>query len=183
MQDLKVVSIIASAASATGISLIGIAYNTVIGLAKILTKDINTPGRTITIGPYQIPLSIRDSTRGSARDRILQFATTTGNDSSRLYHLDIKLNMLVTKIQFNTASDDGPKATVMEYLEGEGLYRADTHSDSAAVEAEGALTASKEVIIAAGAFNTPHILMLSGIGPANSSSAHRIKQVADLPGP
>lgn len=182
VQDLKVISIIASAASASGMSLIGILYQTVAGLAKILSKDINAPGRTITTGPYQMPLSMGNSTRGGARDRILQVATATDDAGNRLYHLDIKLHTLVTKIQFDTtSSSEGPRATGVEYLEGEALYRADTRSDSAAVEASGALTASKEVIIAAGAFNTPQILMLSGIGPAEQLSAHGIPQVADLP--
>lgn len=181
VQDLKVISIIASAASASGMSLIGIAYETVAGLAKILSKDINAPGRTITTGPYQMPLSMRDSTRGGARDRILQVATATGDDGNRLYHLDIKLNTLVTKIQFDTTNADGPRATGVEYLEGEALYRADTRSDNAVVEAEGALTASREVIIAAGAFNTPQILMLSGIGPADELLALGIRQLVDVP--
>ncbi|KAL1851071.1 hypothetical protein Daus18300_012680 [Diaporthe australafricana] len=184
VQDLKVVSIIASAASASGVSLIGIAYGTVAGLAKILTKDINAPGRTFTTGPYQMPLSMRDSTRGGARDRILQVATAVDDDGNRLYHLDIKLHTLVTKIRFDTTSpSDGPRATGVEYLEGEALYRADTRSDSAVVEAEGVLTASREVILAAGAFNTPQILMLSGIGPAAELSAHGIGPLLadDLP--
>lgn len=181
VQDLKIISIIASAASASGMSLIGILYQTVAGLAKILSKDINAPGRTITTGPYQMPLSMGDSTRGGARDRILQVASATDDNGNRLYHLDIKLKTLVTKIQFDTTSPDGPRATGVEYLEGEALYRADTRSDSAVVEAEGVLTASKEVIIAAGAFNTPQILMLSGIGPTSMLSAHGIQQLVDLP--
>ncbi|KAG8156823.1 hypothetical protein KVR01_013236 [Diaporthe batatas] len=181
VQDLKVVSIIASAASASGMSLIGIIYQTVAGLAKILIKDINAPGRTITTGPYQMPLSMGDSTRGGARDRILQVASATDSDGNRLYHLDIKLNTLVTKINFDTTYPDGPRATGVEYLEGEALYRADTRSDNAVVEAEGVLTATKEVIIAAGAFNTPQILMLSGIGPSDQLSAHGIPQTVDLP--
>jgi choline dehydrogenase len=181
VQDLKVISIIASAASASGMSLIGVAYQTVVGLAKILSKDINAPGRTISTGPYQMPLSMGDSTRGGARDRILQIASATDDEGNRVYHLDIKLNTLVTKIQFDTTSPDGPRATGVEYLEGVALYRADTRSDSAVVEAEGVLTASKEVIIAAGAFNTPQILMLSGIGPADQLSAHGISQLVDLP--
>lgn len=181
VQDLKIISIIASAASASGMSLIGIAYETVAGLAKILSKDINAPGRTITTGPYQMPLSMGDSTRGGARDRILQVASATDDNGNRLYHLDIKLNTLVTKIQFDTTSPDGPRATGVEYLEGEALYRADTRSASAVVESEGVLKASKEVIIAAGAFNTPQILMLSGIGPTSTLSAHGIPQLVDLP--
>jgi choline dehydrogenase len=39
-----------------------------------------------------------------------------------------------------------------------------------------------EVVIAAGAVNTPQLLMLSGIGPAESLRAHGIAVVADVPG-
>ncbi len=39
-----------------------------------------------------------------------------------------------------------------------------------------------EVILAAGAIGSPHLLMLSGVGPAAHLSAHDIPVVADLPG-
>jgi len=44
------------------------------------------------------------------------------------------------------------------------------------------IQAKKEVILAAGAFGSPQLLLLSGIGPAEELKRHGIKQVLDLPG-
>ncbi|MGZ3197323.1 MAG: GMC family oxidoreductase [Croceibacterium sp.] len=44
------------------------------------------------------------------------------------------------------------------------------------------LTAGEGVVLCAGALNTPRLLMLSGIGPANALGQHGIGVVQDLPG-
>jgi choline dehydrogenase len=44
------------------------------------------------------------------------------------------------------------------------------------------LHCSREVVLAAGAFNSPQLLLLSGIGPASGLEPHGIRVVHDLPG-
>lgn len=44
------------------------------------------------------------------------------------------------------------------------------------------LTATREVILAAGAFQSPQLLMVSGVGPAATLSKYNIPVVADRPG-
>ncbi|KAI1879202.1 hypothetical protein JX265_002156 [Neoarthrinium moseri] len=181
VQDLKLISIIVSAASALGKGITGTLIGTVGGLAEILTQDVNAPGSTIAVGPYQVPLAMKNSVRGGIRERLLEIATAVDDDGNRRYHLDIKLNTLVTKIQFDQ-SGDVPHATGVEYLEGQSLYRADPRWESASVVGEGVVKAAKEIIIAGGAFNTPQLLKLSGVGPSDELAQHNIPVVVNLPG-
>ncbi len=50
------------------------------------------------------------------------------------------------------------------------------------IEAGQARQANGRVILAAGAIGSPHLLQLSGVGPANDLREHRIPVVEDLPG-
>ncbi|EXF73807.1 choline dehydrogenase [Colletotrichum fioriniae PJ7] len=181
VEDQKLLSLIISAATAMGKSLLGLVLSTVTGLGQVLLRDLNAPGQTSKTGLYQVPLSMTDSIRGGPRDLILDTANAVNADGSRKYHLDIKLDTLVTKIRFDE-SGDKPRAVGVDFLEGSSLYRADPRSGSASSTGSGSVDAIREVIISAGSFNTPQLLKLSGIGPKAELDSFKIPVVVDLPG-
>jgi choline dehydrogenase-like flavoprotein len=127
--------------------------------------------RDNSIGVRYLPLSTSGHARTGSRERVL--------DVARRYpdRLRIVLNALVTRVLF----DDNHRATGVEYLRGERLYRA--HADPGTGPRERAtLSASHEVILAGGAFNTPQLLMLSGIGPRETLDRFGIPVQAELAG-
>jgi choline dehydrogenase-like flavoprotein len=91
--------------------------------------------------------------------------------------LTIELDALATRVLF----DDKNRAVGVEYLKGARLYRAHGHPSHEPGERRTAL-ATREVILAGGAFNTPQLLMLSGIGPKDELERHGIEVRVDLPG-
>lgn len=200
LQDFKFLNLVLSGASAAGKGLLAGLITTVTGLSHVLTLDINAPGILGVPGYYQVPIAMKEGVRASPRERILDVANAVNVDGSRKYHLDIKLNTLVspisldktsilhrsnnpqvTKIDFDQ-SGSIPRATGVEYMEGQSLYRADARSGSAQVSGTGSVQAAREVIIAGGAYNTPQLLKLSGIGPAAELQSFKIPVVVDLPG-
>jgi choline dehydrogenase len=120
--------------------------------------------------------------RSSPRDYMLSVANAVNSDGTRQYTLDIKLNTLVSKIVFDKSGSQ-PRAVGVQYLEGKNLYRAHSFSSSATTTPNtGAVNATREVIISAGAFNTPQLLKLSGVGPAAELKSFNISVVANIPG-
>lgn len=183
-QDFKVLSLLAAAATATGKGLLGSLVNTVTGILDVLTLDINTDSETRDTEDliYQIPLSMNDEyIRTGPRDFVLQVANAKNEDGSKKYKLDIALNSLVSKVNFDT-SEDVPKATGVDYLFGKSIYRADSRASKKDGGVSGSVFATREVIVSGGAFNTPQILKLSGVGPAAELNALDIPVIKDLPG-
>lgn len=117
------------------------------------------------------PLSTRNHQRIGTRERLLDVARRFPD------RLKIELNALATRVIF----DQNNRAVGVEYLKGERLYRAHGRPSELAGERRE-VRASREVILAGGAFNTPQLLMLSGIGPAGTLQRHGIPVKVDLPG-
>ena len=183
-QDFKVLSLLTAAATATGKGLIGGLLNTVTGILQVLTLDINTAAKTRDTKDliYQIPLSMDENyIRKGPRDFVLKVANAKNEDGSKKYRLDIALNTLVSKVNFDTDGEE-PKATGVDYLFGKSLYRADPRASKSNKGESGTVHASREVIVSGGTFNTPQILKLSGVGPADELKSHDIPVVKDLPG-
>ncbi len=122
-------------------------------------------------GAYLIPLAVADGRRNGSRERILQVQAEHPD------RLTVQTSALATKIVL-----DGGRAVGVEYLEGTRLYRAAPPDSTRTppgtqVRAE----ARREVIIAGGTFNTPQLLMLSGIGPKDDLERMGIPIVLDRP--
>src|SRR6516165_5349179 len=123
------------------------------------------------IGVRYTPLTTRNHARMGTRERLLETAQKYPD------RLRVELNALVRRVIL----DQQNRATGVEYLKGERLYRAHGQPGSA----PGVLSraeATREVILCGGAFNTPQLLMLSGIGPRAVLEPLGIKVRAELPG-
>ena len=122
-------------------------------------------------GLFYTPLTTSNHHRTGTRERLLAVSRAHPD------RLGIELNGLVTRVLL----DDRNRAVGVEMLKGEKLYRA--HRLASAEEGERReVRATHGVIVAAGAFNTPQLLMLSGIGPAGALAHHGIAARVDLSG-
>ena len=105
------------------------------------------------VGARYAPLTTDDHRRSGTRERLLSVAKKHPD------RLRIELNALATHVVF----DDRNRAIGVAFQKGERLYAAHANPSTAAGEPRMA-QARREVILAGGAFNTPQLLMLSGIG-------------------
>lgn len=97
--------------------------------------------------------------------------------------LQVRYNSFLTNIQWDQLSAEQPPAVMaIDYVVGPSAYKADPRYDPNQNTTAGFSWVGKELIIAGGAFNTPQILKLSGIGPAEELQKHNITVVSDVPG-
>lgn len=104
-------------------------------------------------GFYQV--TQRRGRRYSVADGYLRPALARSN-------LTVKTGVHATRVLF-----DGTRAVGVEYAERGQRAR---------------VVAERETIVCGGAVGSPHLLLLSGIGPAQELAAHGVRVVADLPG-
>lgn len=114
--------------------------------------DFNA-GEQSGVGLYQV--TQKDGQRHSAADGYLKPVLDRSN-------LTATTGAQVTQVRF-----DGHTAVGVEYVKDGSTETVD---------------AAEEVILSAGTINSPQLLMLSGVGPAEHLEAHNISVVQDLPG-
>ncbi len=118
---------------------------------------------------------IRDDFNAEEQEGLGLYQLTQHNgerwSAARAYlqpHLGRRANLRVeTKAQASRILFDGKRAVGVEYRQGDQTLT---------------LRARREVILSSGAFQTPHLLMLSGVGDAAALAQHGIASLHHLPG-
>jgi choline dehydrogenase-like flavoprotein len=124
-----------------------------------------------SVGIRYPPLATKGHARTSTRDYVLETAKKFPD------RLKVELNALATKVIF----DANNRAVGIEYRKGENLYRAHKSPSDEPGDSRQAYV-SREVILAGGAYNTPQLLKLSGVGPRAELERHGIDVRVDLAG-
>lgn len=116
------------------------------------------------LGRQYAPLTISypQEERSSSQTSFLRAALQSNRSKLVIYP-----NTLARRIIFN----DSKTATGVE-VEASSYQNTNTY----------VLNATKEVILSAGAFQSPQLLMVSGVGPKEQLQAHNITLLADRPG-
>lgn len=128
--------------------------------------------KTSAEGVCLTPLSVDAGKRTGSRELIRQVRQSCPQN------LVVWTHCLATRVLL----DKDKRATGVEYLRGAHLYAADPGYKGGATAQPRTISARREVILCGGAFNTPQLLKLSGIGPRAELAAHGIEPLVELPG-
>lgn len=127
-------------------------------------------------GAFYAPLNVQNNKRIAIAEHL---RATRDAVPDKLHFVQ---NALVSKVLTQRQGDMLVATGIEYYANGGHSYKASKMCDDAPKGVLTTLSARREVILAAGAFNTPQILKLSGIGPKAELEQHQIELVADLPG-
>lgn len=130
-------------------------YNACINRGFESCADVNAPGSPGGVG--SLALNNVDRVRQSSALTFLAGARERPN-------LTIRGDAEVRRVLFDRRSRGLPLATAVELMDGSVLH------------------ASVEVILCGGAIASPHLLLRSGVGPADELTAAGIEPLVDLPG-
>lgn len=128
-------------------------------------------------GFFTVPQATLNMTRNGTKDFILEVVEQFPD------RLVIETHSFATKILFD--KKDNTKAVGIEYYQGSYLYAASPrHGNDCKITApvKKTVKVKKEVILSCGTYNTPQLLMLSGIGPEDHLHEFGIKARVNLPG-
>lgn len=130
-------------------------------------------------GAYLTPQNSRNGRRIGPRERLLAAAAKNPG-------LTILNGALAEKVLLERAPDGSQKAVGVQYLASGHLHSADPDagnpSEGTRAKLRRTIRARKEVILAGGCYNSPQLLMLSGIGPAEQLRSQGIEVKVPLPG-
>jgi len=139
-------------------------------------------------GIAMVPIAIAPSgVRRGPREFLLETRHALNNANPRrgsIGSLRIATGILVSRVILDqTDRNQAPRAIGVEFLRGERLYGASRPPQSAHPPASECCYCRREVILSGGAFNTPQLLMLSGIGDhRHLQEVPGAPAIVDLPG-
>ncbi len=180
--------------------LSGLLLNTVISairehlgnpLLKLETRfDPNDSRNASTQGLVFTPMTVDKGRRVGPREYLLRVEAELKAKTEEFKKkpqgkppgfLTIKKNALATKVLF-----EGKRAVGVEYIDRSHVYRADPEAAQATPDPSQLprlkVLARREIILCGGAFNTPQLLMLSGIGPRDQLEKFNIPVLVESKG-
>jgi choline dehydrogenase len=171
LADETIRGVVLAAAAGSLAEFLGRPLTLVEGLASAVDPN-DWRVRTMPEGLWQIPLSVRAGRRNGTRERIREVARRFPD------RLVVRTGALATRVLLD--ADD--RARGVEYLDRAHAYGADPNPAPGGPGDVREALVRREVILAGGAFNTPQLLKLSGIGPADELARFGIPVRVHLPG-
>ncbi|KAJ7472722.1 hypothetical protein FB451DRAFT_1398918 [Mycena latifolia] len=139
--------------------------------------DVNSAANDLTVGIANPSFTIDENhNRSSVRDHLISV------NASSAGKLQFALDTLATRIAMCDSGTGGPPVAYgVEIAQGAALAVASNFKGKGQLSTQ-LITVRHEVIISAGVFQTPQLLMLSGIGDQDELSQFGIDPIVHLPG-